>query len=59
MKKAAELLLTSFLTVKEISFASGTKDGSHFVRDFKKMYGLTPTEFRARNGTSTALKEKK
>jgi AraC family transcriptional activator of mtrCDE len=45
-EKAKELLETTFLSVKEISFSVGFNDQSHFVRDFKKKYGLTPTEFR-------------
>jgi len=47
-KKAAYLLRTSFLTIKEVAFHSGAGDISHFVRDFKKRYGVTPSEFRVR-----------
>jgi len=46
MKKAAVLLLTTFLSVKEIMARVGLSDGSHFVKDFKKIYGMTPTEYR-------------
>jgi len=49
MKKAEHLLRSTFLSVKEVAFLSGGKDASHFVRDFKKHCGLTPTEFRAQN----------
>jgi transcriptional regulator GlxA family with amidase domain len=45
-EKAKELLETTFLTVKEISFEVGINDQSHFVRDFKQKYRLTPTEYR-------------
>jgi transcriptional regulator GlxA family with amidase domain len=45
-EKAKELLETTHLTVKEIGFAVGINDQSGFVRDFKKKYGLTPTEYR-------------
>jgi AraC-like DNA-binding protein len=45
-EKAKELLKTTLLTVKEIGFAVGINDQSGFVRDFKKKYGLTPTEYR-------------
>ena len=47
-RKAAYLLQTSFLSIKEVAFQSGSGDVSHFVRDFKKHYGLTPSEFRVR-----------
>jgi AraC-like DNA-binding protein len=48
MRKAAGLLGESFLSVKEVSFLCGSKDASHFMREFKKQYGVTPSEYRAR-----------
>jgi transcriptional regulator GlxA family with amidase domain len=45
-EKAKELLETTHLTVKEIGFAVGINDQSGFVRDFKKKYGTSPTEYR-------------
>jgi len=56
-KRAAYLLRTSFMSVKEVAFQTGSGDVSHFVRDFKKHYGVTPTEFRVRikaSGASSA-----
>ncbi len=44
--KAKHLLETSFLSVKEITHIVGLKDESHFVRDFKKAYGVSPTPYR-------------
>jgi transcriptional regulator GlxA family with amidase domain len=52
MKRAEHLLLTTFLTIKEVAGISGIRDVSHFVRDFKKQYGLTPSEFRSRHEPS-------
>jgi AraC-like DNA-binding protein len=53
MERAKDLLESSFLSVKEIGFRVGLTDESHFVRDFKATYGLSPacyrTQFR-RNG---------
>ncbi len=46
MKEAAVLLSTTFLSVKEIMARVGLGDESHFVKDFKKIYGMTPTEYR-------------
>jgi transcriptional regulator GlxA family with amidase domain len=46
MKRAKELLETTFLTVKEIVAVMGINDGSHFMRDFKKQYTMTPTQYR-------------
>lgn len=48
MKKAKELIEMSFLNMKQIMTRIGMKDKSHFTRDFKKSYGLTPTQYRAR-----------
>jgi transcriptional regulator GlxA family with amidase domain len=47
MKKAQALLETTLLSVKEIMLRVGVKDRSHFERDFKRIYGLTPTQYRA------------
>jgi transcriptional regulator GlxA family with amidase domain len=52
MERAEELLRSTFFSIKEIAFLSGLNVGSHFGRNFKKQYGLTPSEFRAkRTGT--------
>jgi AraC family transcriptional regulator of arabinose operon len=48
MKRAAQLLRSSFLSIKEIAFETGSGDTSHFVRGFKVRYGLTPSQFRAK-----------
>lgn len=46
MQQAAILLTTTFLSVKEIVRRVGLADESHFVRDFKRLYGVTPSEYR-------------
>jgi|KBSSwiStaDraftv2_1062776.scaffolds.fasta_scaffold1403139_1 transcriptional regulator GlxA family with amidase domain len=46
MQHAQDLLDHSFLSVKEIGMRVGMSDTSHFVRDFKKAYGLSPAEYR-------------
>ena len=48
MEAAARLLETTYLSVKEIAAQVGFHDQSHFVRDFKKQYGHTPTKYRNR-----------
>lgn len=52
MQQAATLLTTTFLSVKEIVRRVGCTDESHFVRDFKRLYGVTPSEYR--NGALSA-----
>ncbi len=46
MERAAHLLQTTFLNVKEIMLKVGVRDESHFVRDFRQAYGTTPTRYR-------------
>lgn len=46
MSRAAELLIRTPLRVKEIMRRVGWRDESHFVRDFKKTYGTSPTKYR-------------
>lgn len=49
MQEAGRLLRTTFLSVKEVMHRIGVNDESHFTRDFKKVYGLTPAQYRARH----------
>jgi transcriptional regulator GlxA family with amidase domain len=46
LERAKELLEKDLKLVKEISWEIGIKDVSHFVRDFKQRYGVTPTKYR-------------
>jgi transcriptional regulator GlxA family with amidase domain len=46
MTEAKKLLETSPMSVKQIILKLGIRDKSHFERDFKKAYGLTPSQHR-------------
>ena len=46
LERARELLETTFLSVKQIMTTAGLKNKSHFVKDFKKAYGMSPTQYR-------------
>jgi len=46
MDEAARLLRDSYRRVIEIKTRLRINDYSHFVRDFKKVHGMTPTEYR-------------
>ena len=47
MQKAKELLETTCLRVKEIMNQVGIRDESHFARTFKKLYNVSPSQYRA------------
>jgi AraC-like DNA-binding protein len=48
MQKAAHLLRTSFLTVKEVMYRVGFSSRSHFSREFRRMHNLAPSKYRAK-----------
>jgi AraC family transcriptional regulator of arabinose operon len=48
LQKAAALLGTTFLSVKEIANQVGIQNASQFIREFKKQYGVAPTNYRKR-----------
>ncbi|ERR1700731_938801 len=45
LEQARELLETSHLSVKEVAAQVGIPNQSHFVRVFKKAYGLPPGRY--------------
>ncbi|MFN2452805.1 MAG: helix-turn-helix domain-containing protein [Pyrinomonadaceae bacterium] len=48
MEEARLLVETTFLSPKQIMVRVGINDESHFVRDFKRDYGLPPVQYRLR-----------
>jgi len=46
MTYARQLIETSNLSLKQVLKAVGLRDRSHFQREFKKAFGLTPTQCR-------------
>ena len=44
--RSCELLETTFDTIYQIRNKVGIRDESHFTRDFKNGYGVTPTQYR-------------
>src|SRR5262245_6285187 len=49
LEKARELLKVPSLNVKQVRLEVGYQDHSHFFRDFKKYFGLTPLQYRERH----------
>jgi len=50
LKRAAQLLEQHQLTVSQITYKVGFTDLQHFRECFKKMYGLTPSQYAQRSG---------
>jgi AraC family transcriptional regulator len=46
MHSAADLLIGTTMSVKEVMNAVGINDESHFVRDFRDVIGVFPTLYR-------------
>src|SRR6266849_1378269 len=57
MEQARELLESSWLSVLQIVLRIGLQDRSHVEREFKRLYGLTPTKHRARSRFTILAKE--
>ena len=47
LRRARKMLETTPASVKEIIHLVGARDESHFMRDFKRACGQTPSEYRA------------
>lgn len=50
LQEARELLLSTTLAISEIGAAVGLADPFHFSKIFRRHVGLSPRDFRARNG---------
>ncbi len=46
-------LKTSSISIKQVAFLCGYKNETHFMRQFKQVTGITPSEFRSRQTIET------
>lgn len=46
IRKARKMMLDTRLPLTEVALAAGFYDQSHFIRCFRKLAGMTPSEFR-------------
>ena len=50
LKRAAQLLEKSQLSIAEIAYEVGFNNPKYFARTFKKRTGMTPTQYRRQAG---------
>ncbi len=50
LRKARELLENSRMSIQEVALLVGYKDQNYFARSFRKVYGMSPREYRNLNG---------
>ena len=46
MEYAKQLLKTTDLNLDAVSLSSGYSDKAHFMKEFKRIYGITAGEYR-------------
>ena len=49
MDRAADLLATRGLTVREVAYRVGYRQPAQFAKAFRRHHGASPSDFRARN----------
>jgi transcriptional regulator GlxA family with amidase domain len=47
LQKGRDLIENTVMSVKEVMYKVGVNDESHFVRDFKVAYGVSPMQLRS------------
>jgi Transcriptional regulator containing an amidase domain and an AraC-type DNA-binding HTH domain len=52
LERARVLLKDSAMPIKQIRLEVGYPDQRHFFRDFKKYFGQTPSQYRARQASA-------
>jgi transcriptional regulator GlxA family with amidase domain len=57
LERACDLLVMTTMSVKEVMNRVGIEDRSHFDREFKRTYGLTPAQYRINAQTSLSVKQ--
>ena len=59
LRKAEKMLRTTFLSVKQVLKHVGLGSNAHFVHDFRKKHGMTPTEYRRAFGHSSKRRRRR
>jgi len=59
MRQAKKMMGEGCFSVKEVMTRVGLSDKSHFERDFKKVFGLTPAQYKALCARSHLVKKRR
>lgn len=59
LKRAAQLLAMTALPIKQVREEVGFRDKSGFAKRFKRMYGVSPSQFRKAHGIEAAEEQPK
>jgi AraC family transcriptional regulator, arabinose operon regulatory protein len=59
LRKAEKMLRTTFLSVKQVLKHVGLGSNAHFVHDFRKKHGMTPTEYRRTVGRTSKRRRRR
>lgn len=54
LKKAAEILLKSSVSISEVAYMTGFNSLIYFSRSFKKQFGVTPSDYITQNRQTTS-----
>ncbi|MBQ9828155.1 MAG: helix-turn-helix transcriptional regulator, partial [Lachnospiraceae bacterium] len=46
MRRAKTLLKNGNMSIENVAFTAGYQNAEHFSRQFKKMYGMSPSSYR-------------
>jgi len=59
IRRAEKMLRTTFLSIKQILKQVGIASNTHFVRDFRNVYGMTPTAYRRKFGYNVRRRKRR
>ncbi len=48
LKKAADIIANTSYPISEVAFMVGFNDRKHFSKEFKKIYNVSPTSYKAK-----------
>lgn len=53
MQRAEELIVNSKMGLSQVAYAVGFSDPKYFSKCFKKMVGMSPSEYRTKGGAAS------